>query len=152
MDRADLVGVNARRLSNADLIWHGWKVSPVAESVTLSLQQKLQIPLLSLSFPTLRPGMGMHAFRLIDYKDPDLHCLERWLPVMETHPPSIIPKQYSKVQFEILFTISSLHRELSPTRMLKWPGRNCVQIMCNTSSAYHVQYVVLHATWYEGTA
>ena len=30
------------------------------------------------------------------------------------------------------------------------PGRNRVQITCNTSSAYHVQHV-LHATWYEGT-
>ena len=37
------------------------------------------------------------------------------------------------------FTISSQRRELSPTRMLKWPGRNHVQITCNTSSAYHVQ-------------
>ena len=36
-------------------------------------------------------------------------------------------------------TISSQRRELSPTRTLKWPGRNRVQIMCNTSSAYHVQ-------------
>ena len=50
------------------------------------------------------------------------------------------------------FTISSLRRELSPTRTLKWPGRNRVQITCNTSSAYQVQHVVLHATWYEGTA
>ena len=48
--------------------------------------------------------------------------------------------------------ISSLRRELSPTRTLKWPGRNCVQITRNTSGAYHVQRVVLHATWYEGTA
>ena len=51
-----------------------------------------------------------------------------------------------------LFTISSLHCELSPTRTLKWPGRNHVQITCNTSSAYHVQHVVMRATWYEGTA
>ena len=50
------------------------------------------------------------------------------------------------------FTISSLCRELSPTRTLKWPRRNQVQIMCNTSSAYHVQHVVLCATWYKGTA
>ena len=49
-----------------------------------------------------------------------------------------------------LFTISSLRRELSPTRTLKWPRRNCVQITCNTSSAYHVQHVVLPATWYKG--
>ena len=32
------------------------------------------------------------------------------------------------------------------------PKCNRVQIMCNTSSAYHVQHVVLCATWYEGTA
>ena len=47
-------------------------------------------------------------------------------------------------------TISSLCRELSPTRTLKWPRRNRVQITCNTSSADHMQHV-LHATWYEGT-
>ena len=50
------------------------------------------------------------------------------------------------------FTISSLRRELSPTRTLKWPWRSRVQITCNTSSACHVQHVVLRATWYEGTA
>ena len=49
-------------------------------------------------------------------------------------------------------TISSLHRKPSPTRTLKWPGRNRVQITCNTSSAYHVQHAVLRDTWYEGTA
>ena len=41
---------------------------------------------------------------------------------------------------------------LSPTRTLYWPGRNRVQITCNTSSAYHVQHVVLPATWYKGAA
>ena len=46
-----------------------------------------------------------------------------------------------------VLTISSLHRELSPARTLKWPGRNHVQInrvqiMCNTSSAFHMQFVV----------
>ena len=50
------------------------------------------------------------------------------------------------------FTISSLPREPSPTRTLKWPGHNHVQITCNTSSAYHVHHVVLRATWYVGTA
>ena len=39
-------------------------------------------------------------------------------------------------------TISSLRRELSPIRKLKWPRHNRVQITCNTSSAYHVQHVV----------
>ena len=42
------------------------------------------------------------------------------------------------------FTISSLRRELSPTRTLKRPLRNRVQITCNTSSAYHVQHAVCH--------
>ena len=41
-------------------------------------------------------------------------------------------------------TISSLRRELSPTRTLKWPRHNRVKITCNTSSAYHVQRVVCH--------
>ena len=27
-----------------------------------------------------------------------------------------------------------------------------MQIMCDTSSVYHVQHVVLRATWYEGRA
>ena len=45
-----------------------------------------------------------------------------------------IQRRYSK-----FFIISSQCRELSPTRTLKWPGRNSVQITCNTSSAYHVQ-------------
>ena len=33
-------------------------------------------------------------------------------------------------------TISLLRRELSPTRTLKWPWADRVQITCNTSSAY----------------
>ena len=45
------------------------------------------------------------------------------------------------------FTISSLRREPSPARTL-----NRVQIICNASSASHVQHVALCATWYEGTA
>ena len=27
-----------------------------------------------------------------------------------------------------------------------------MQITCNTSSAYHMQHVVIRATWYDGTA
>ena len=50
------------------------------------------------------------------------------------------------------FTVSSLRREPSSTRTLMWPRRDRVQITCNTSSAYHVQHVVLIATLYEGTA
>ena len=45
-----------------------------------------------------------------------------------------IQRRYSR-----FFTISSQRREPSSTRTLKWPGRNRVQITCNTSSAYHVQ-------------
>ena len=58
-----------------------------------------------------------------------------------------IQRRYSR-----FFTISSQRRELSPTRTLKWPRRNRVQITRNTSSAYHVQYVMLRATWCERTA
>ena len=50
------------------------------------------------------------------------------------------------------FTISSLRREPSPTCTLKWPKRNHVQIVRNTSSAYHVEHAMLRATWYEETA
>ena len=50
-----------------------------------------------------------------------------------------------------ILTISSVPRELSPTRSLKGLGRNRVQTTCNASSAYHVQHVVLRATWYERT-
>ena len=39
------------------------------------------------------------------------------------------------------FTLSSLRRKLSPICTLKWPWRNCMQITCNTLSAYHVQHV-----------
>ena len=47
--------------------------------------------------------------------------------------------------FEI-FTVSSLRRDLSPTRTLKWPRLYRVQITCNTSSACHVHqsHVVCH--------
>ena len=60
---------------------------------------------------------------------------------------NLIQRRYSR-----FFIISSQRRELSPTCTLKRPRRSRVQITCNTSSAYHVQHVVLRATWYEGTA
>ena len=50
------------------------------------------------------------------------------------------------------FSVSSLRRELSATRTLKWPVRNRVQITCNISKARHLQHAVLRATWYERTA
>ena len=50
------------------------------------------------------------------------------------------------------FTISSLRHKPPPTCTLMWSGCNHVQITCNTSSAYHVQRIMLCATWYEGTA
>ena len=50
------------------------------------------------------------------------------------------------------FTISSLRREPSPTRTLKWPGRNCVQITCNTSGAHHVKHVVCHLVRWHSSA
>ena len=49
-------------------------------------------------------------------------------------------------------TISSLGCELSPTRTLKLPGCNRVEITCNTSSAYHVQHVVCHLVGMDSSA
>ena len=50
------------------------------------------------------------------------------------------------------FAISLLRCEPFPTRTLKWPGHNHVQITCNTSSVCHMQNVMLRATWYKRTA
>ena len=50
------------------------------------------------------------------------------------------------------FTITLLHREPSPTCTLKWPEHNHVQTTRNTSSAYHVQHVILRAKRHAGTA
>ena len=36
--------------------------------------------------------------------------------------------------------------------MLKWPGCNCVQITCNTSSAHHVQHAVCHVVRRDSSA
>ena len=47
---------------------------------------------------------------------------------------------------------SQMRRELSPTRTLRWPGRNRVPITCNTSSAYHVQHVVSHVVGGDSSA
>ena len=51
------------------------------------------------------------------------------------------------------FIISSPRHESSPTRTVRSSGPGA--IVCKsgaTSSAYHVQQVVISATWYEGTA
>ena len=63
----------------------------------------------------------------------------------------IIMNNRIQMRYSRFLTISSLRGELSPTRTLKWPGRNRVKITCNTSGAYHVQHV-LRTTWCEGTA
>ena len=39
----------------------------------------------------------------------------------------------------------------APAPTIKWPGRNRMQITCNTPNASQVQHV-LHVTWYERTA
>ena len=49
-------------------------------------------------------------------------------------------------------TIWSLRCKLSPTRTLMWPGRNRVQITCNTSSAYPVLHVVCHVVRRDSSA
>ena len=45
---------------------------------------------------------------------------------------------YRKALFEMS---QALCRDVSPTRTLKWPGRNRVQIRCNISGVSHVEYV-----------
>ena len=42
------------------------------------------------------------------------------------------------------FTISSPHCKPCQIYTLKWPRRNCVQIICNTSSVHHVQRFTCH--------
>ena len=42
--------------------------------------------------------------------------------------------------FRYFSTSPHCDRELSPTRTLQWPGRNCVQITCNALTAYDVQH------------
>ena len=49
-------------------------------------------------------------------------------------------------------TFSSLRHELSPTHTLKWPGHSGVQIMCNTSSGYHLQHAVCHLVQRDSSA
>ena len=53
-------------------------------------------------------------------------------------------KRFLKTIQRFVNTIFSLHRELSPTRTLKSPGYDRVQITCNTLGACHVQHVVCH--------
>ena len=88
-------------------------------------------------------------------------CLEKWkyyvwewvsVPSVQVIVMIIIIIIAFKRAIRDFFTVSSLRHEPSPTHMLKWPGRSRVQITRNTSSAYHVQHVVLHVTWHELTA
>ena len=77
----------------------------------------------------------LHLFSSLMHRlflSPRLECL--FLPVLLSYIINRIQRRYSR-----FFTISSQRRELSPTRTLKWPRRNRVQITCNTSSADHVQ-------------
>ena len=89
---------------------------------------------------------------------PFLVCLLFFFTMTVKHPVAHIPifcrfnnnnnnNNRIEMRNSRFFTISSLCRETSPMRTLKWTGHNHVQITCNTSSAYHVQGVVLCATW-----
>ena len=61
--------------------------------------------------------------------------LWKWCTVSENdqyHLYDVIIIIILKVAMWDFFTIPSLRHKLSPTRTLKWPGCNHVQIMCNT--------------------
>ena len=49
-----------------------------------------------------------------------------------------------KAQFEVCFTVANTYSHL--------PGRNCVQITCNTTNAYHVQRVTCHVVRRDSSA
>ena len=63
------------------------------------------------------------------------------------HHHNCIERRSSRV-----VAITSLRRELSPTRTVKRPGRNRVQITCNTPSAYHMQPAVCHVVRRDSSA
>ena len=50
------------------------------------------------------------------------------------------------------YAIFSLRRKQSPTCMLKWPGRNRVQITCDISGSHHVQNVVCYVVVRDSSA
>ena len=78
--------------------------------------------------------------------------LRSWVSVAKKAGEQHQRQQWShwKVQFEI-FAISSLPCELSPTCMLKRPGHNHMQIMCNISSVYHLEHVC-QVVWKDSSA
>ena len=87
------------------------------------------------------------------------HCGSNNNKTLHENPSGMIPdttttnNNNNRIQrrYSRFFTISSQRREPSPTRTLKWPGRNRVQITCNTERLSRAS-VLLRATWYEGTA
>ena len=81
-------------------------------------------------------GNGVRTHVNSKGKSPLLEVHRRVEPALLHHNVIIIAFKGAIRDF---FTISSQRRELSPTCTLKWPGRNSVQITCNTSSVYHMQ-------------
>ena len=78
-----------------------------------------------------------------EVRDLKHESIKGWLPMVSNDNNNNNNNNgIERCKFEIF--ISSLHRELSPTRMLKWPGRNRVQITINTLSAYHKEHAVCH--------
>ena len=120
-----------------------WKVFPTAGmSRTDGVHMGLGAWSTEPQLPPVLHGLvvSLHKYTVDRH---DFSCVRRCRWAVHTHHNNNnnnnnnnnrIQRRYSR-----FFTISSQHRKLSPTHTLKWPGRNRMQIMCNTLSAYHVQ-------------
>ena len=73
------------------------------------------------------------SFLILSYLSRSL--TDRWGTPVDFTTSFLHSSRFSRIQRRNsrFLTISSLRREPSPTRTLKWPGRNRVQITCNMS-------------------
>ena len=117
-------GAQKSHLKNGEPQWYRWEPS---RSISDLKKKKIFLKMVLQQLPCTMPGTGRSVLELVS---PVLVHLNN----NNNNNNNRIQRRYSR-----FFTISSQHRELSPTRTLMWPGRNCVQITCNTSSAYHVR-------------
>ena len=80
------------------------------------------------------------------------HCLrqEEWNTCLNNNNNN--NDNWTERHYSRFSRFSSLRRELSPTRTLKWPGNNLVQIRCKTQSTHHVQHIICQVVWRDSSA